>query len=186
MRDITAGLDSKDSFLVASPVEDRTIDGTKVTTWRMKMIPEKLGELNAGVSPISTEEMVKWLYGTDGMVYSAADLGNRVLITMGGSDDTLSRALKAAKTAAPTPFSKALAAGGADTVGYFRMDVRAIMREITSMMSRSESGLPKVDVPPGDPVYITATANAAPKQLRARVALDVAKMMNLFKAMKPK
>jgi hypothetical protein len=187
LANITAGVDLKDSFMKVSPTEERTVDGTKITSFRLQFVPEKMPGM-AG-APADNRAVIEAIYGKEGLQYHFAGFGNRTLFVV-GDDDALKRALKAAKAADATPnaLSKTLAAAGADTVGFVRMDMRAMMSGMSDVMAGAgaQANTPMPKVPPGEPVLITATANAGSDRLRARLSFDVAKFARLFEAMMPK
>jgi hypothetical protein len=181
MSDIYSTLDLKDTFIQISPVEDRTVDGTKVKSWKMTMDIDKLpgqGEI------AQVKAVMEMMLGKGGLAFSAADLGNRVLFVMGG-DDALKRALAASKAGTPSALSKALAAAGSDTAVYVRIDFAAMMGMVASMM-KGQPGAQEMAPPSGDPVNLTMILNASPSQARFRLSADVEKFVKLFKGMKPK
>jgi hypothetical protein len=185
---VVSSLDLKDSFITISTPTERTVAGTKFTTWNLKIVPEKLPEAaTPGMPPGANRELVEMLYGKDGLVYSVADLGKRVLIVI-GNDDVVTRAVAAVKAGDAAPgaaLAKAIAAYGADTVGFMRMDVRALMRTAFAMMKKAApENMPPMDVPAGDPVVITGVANAGSDQLRFRLVVDFGKFAALIKDMR--
>jgi hypothetical protein len=109
-------------------------------------------------------------------------------MVMGGGDDVLERTLKAVKAGAaapPTALSRAIDAGGADTVGVMRIDLGAIMNGVGELMAASGQPMPKPSAPP-EPVVLTCTVNAGSDELRGRASIDVGKAVKLFGAMMPK
>ena len=157
-----------------SPPAERTVDGTKVTAFKLQIDAAKLPDMEAaGMKPGANREMLTAMLGRDGISYSIADFGNRVMAVL-GDDDVLKRAIKAAKAADTGSLSKALVAAGPDTVCFMRMDFRAVMRWASGLMKSAggENG-PKMDVAAGDPVVVTMVANAGSNRLRGRLSLDV-------------
>jgi hypothetical protein len=178
MAEVVGALDTKDSFFTVTRPEERTIEGMKVHGWRMKLDVAKVPD--SMKQPGATDALAA-MYGKDGLAYNFVPMGTRLLMVI-GQDAALTRAIKAAKAPAETPLSKALVATGADTVGYARMDFRALMRQMSALMPALAGGA-KPEVPAGDPVALTMVANAGPRQLRIRTSFDVGRFAALFKAM---
>jgi hypothetical protein len=179
MTDMIGSADLKGTFMTVSPIEERTVEETKVRSFRLTMDASKMGEA-------AKTDLVESMWGKDGLHYNFAALGNRVLVSI-GKDEILTRALKAAKSSSGTALSKAIAAAGPDTVGYVGIDMRAVMRFSVGVMAGiTGGGKPKTPLAAGDPVPLTIALNAAPARLRTRISLDWIKLMNVMEEMKPK
>jgi hypothetical protein len=184
MIQVTSEMEAPGATMSRTPPEERTLEGVKVTTYVMKVDPSKL---EGGRDPEMTAQArrtMDTMFGKDGMRVNVADLGNKALVSF-GPDEPLARAIKAAKAGASapaTPLSKALAAAGSDTVGYMRVDMGAMFAAMARMMS-PERGKP---APAAEAAPMTFILNSGAKEVRLRMSADVGKMMNAFKAMKPK
>jgi hypothetical protein len=189
---IISDLPADGSPLTITPPEERTVDGTKVTTVRLRFDPDKMPGATNAARTAQSREAVDALFGKDGLAYNFVAMENRLLFVMGGDDlvERVIRAARAGKDAPATPLSKALAAAGSDTVAYVNFDAGGFVREMMAIASRG--GGSKTGRKP--PVVLTAVEsnpvsfilNASPKQIRARVSLDIEKTAKLASASLPR
>jgi hypothetical protein len=184
---------SGDSAVSAAPPVERTIDGIRVTTWRLKFDTAKLAESRAvaavpGVDP----GVIDALYGKDGLDLSIAETGAGLLMVMGG-DERLRQALKDAKSPPSGSetrrgLGKDLVDCGPDTVAFLKVDVRRLMRTMSNLMPKSgaDATLGLKNIPDGEPVPIQWIVNAGADRLRWRLSLDIGRIAGLFSAAAPK
>jgi hypothetical protein len=174
----------KASFMSVMPLEERVVDGTKVSTMRVKIDSEKLPAPAGAAGVPDQREMMATLFGKDSMTYNIFPAGNRVVFAM-GSDEPLKRAIQAAKAGPAAPLgalSTALAAAGSDTVAYVRYDLSEVMRLAGDLMGAGpDKAKPKPAPPAGEPVVLTCVVNAGANDLRGRMSVDVGKLMKLVK-----
>jgi hypothetical protein len=184
MTGLLASVDLKDAPFTFSAPEERTIDGTKLTTFHLKADPSKMPAGGTEPEKAAREAAMK-MYGKDGLTYSIADFGKRVMIVI-GDDEVVKRGIKAEKAGnSEGAFSKQLADAGADTFLHARIDMRAMMRGVKSMMPEKNAGsMPPI--PAGDPVIMTMTGNASGNVLRFRMSFDVGGFAKLFNGPAPK
>lgn len=180
---ILSDLPTEGSPVAITPPEERTVDGTKVTTVRLKIDPDKLPAATSAARVARSRDAIDALFGTDGLAYNFVAMENRLLFVLGGDDlvERVIRAARAGKDAPATPLSKVLATAGPDTVAYVTFDVGAFMREMTAIASRTggaKTGRKPV-LPPVESNPVSFTLNASSKEIRARVSLDIEKTAKL-------
>jgi hypothetical protein len=177
MADMMSALRAEAGPMAITAPEERSVGGASVTTVRLHAPPEKPARTTK-VTVVKRE-----VPGKEIAAYHMVALETRVLFVVGG-DDVLEKALKACNAdaaAEPTPLAKAVAACGADTVCYFTMDLAAIAREATAMISRTTGTPPKRPVAAGaGPVPLTVVINRGEDELRCRTSVDLGKVSRVF------
>lgn len=173
-----AGINVENSPVIATPLEERTIEGTKVSTVRLNLDRRQLPETRE-------RETLTRMLGPTGLTYNFVPSGTRIGFVVGG-DDTLKRTLAATKAGpSSSPLAIALGAAGSDTVGYMRLDLAAVMRETLAIRDRSRADpMPRPPMPElSEPLNVTCILNAGPDEVRLRLSADVGRAMKLFEAM---
>jgi hypothetical protein len=181
---MTEQLPKKDSPLSVAPKEERSIEGTKVTTLRLQVDSEEMAQAAGGARGAQARAAMQAMFGQDSFNYHFVPLEKRLLIVMGG-DELLARAIKAGKagaTAPVTPLAASLVGAGPDTVGYFRMDLGAMMHETAALAARA-SGT-KTRRTPAESVPLTVILSIGDHQVRARASVDVGKATKAAQQMK--
>jgi hypothetical protein len=187
----TSALPEDGSPVTVMPPEERTVDGTKVTTLRVKLDPERMPGAGSPTRAAKSREAMEAMFGKDPFTYNFVALDEKVLLVM-GSDELLARAIKASRSGAdapPTALSKALAAAGPDTVGYCAIDLGALVRETVALATRSMgTKTPRQAAPSSgdDATPLTVIVNAGQNRLRLRASVDVGKTAKLFMSMMPR
>jgi hypothetical protein len=184
-RSMIESVDVKESGMTFSKPEERTLEGAKLTTFKMKLDPAKMAAgAGSDAERASTEAAAKML-GKDGLTYSIAEAGKRVLIVIGG-DDVVARAVKALKAGdASGALSKGLAEAGPDAFLYASVDMRSMMRSVWDFMPQR----PDRPMPPpkaGDPILMTMIGNSSGNAVRFRLSMDVGGFAKMVKDQTPK
>jgi len=179
-------------------VEPETVGGVEMQRFTMKFNMTQL--LNRSgredLSPealeqaeVMTENMMKAMFGAEGLQFRLGAVGNNVVFSMGGGTDATARAIETVKTKNGSLPPAAQAAldrmqGNASFLMY--ADCRQFLRWSMDLARITQPELPIPAIPEGAPVPLLVTASSDGPTHVVNVRVDVAAIAKLMPQPRPR
>lgn len=173
-----------------TPLPAAKVAGVDVRGWTMVMDASKLTP-KAGTSPeaqAKATEMMDKMFGKNGMRFREAVVGSKVVMTMGGDDAMLAKAIEAAKSGGSVPagMKDALSRVSGKTAVAVRLELRELIGKLMGMVKSGmgDEGAKVPTVPAGPPIVCTVNGSVDGRVLRGALSVDLAGIASAVKAMK--
>jgi hypothetical protein len=175
--------------VIAEALPATTTAGVAVHEWAWAFDFDKLlsAAQTPGQDPAATEaaqeaarRAMEAMFGAGKLRVRAAPVGDRVVITMGGADDLMGRALAAAKAPGKpsATLASALAAAGARPTFVVSVELRELLAGVLQfagkVMPRSGEPKPLPRLPAGGPVRVMAHGTMEGREYAGTMSVDVA------------